>query len=184
MKPYGMPGRSPGVRLFLLVAFSALFIMPCIVSGATPPLLPSLTLSISNDTLSGNEDLDISATWSRDASFYRPPGSVDVRIYSASSGSPVAGYTVPEDGRTASDDDTRHFRGTIALSELPEGRFLLVVTDPISGAEARAPINVTEPGADFSGARLPGYLDTVFFLVAAVLLVVLGAGLGLLLRRP
>ncbi|MDD2788823.1 hypothetical protein, partial [Methanoculleus sp.] len=171
MKPYGMPGCSPGVRLLLLAAVSALFVIPCSISGATPPLLPSLTLSLSNDTLSGNEDLDIFVVWSRDASFYRPPGSVDVLVYRA--GSPVAGYTIPEDVRTAADDNTRHFRGAIASAELPEGRLLLVATDPVSGAEARAPINVTEPGPDFSSTRLAGSLDTAFLLVAAVLLVVL-----------
>ncbi|WP_332449890.1 hypothetical protein [Methanoculleus sp.] len=182
MKPYGMPARSPRARLFLLVAFFAFFIMPCSVSGATPPLLPSLTLSVSNDTLSGNEDLAISVTWSRDASFYHPPGSVDVLFYSA--GSPVAGYTIPGDDRAAADDNTRHFRGTVAASELPEGRLLLVATDPVSGAEARAPVNVTEPGRDFSGTRPAGSTDTAFLQVAVVLLVALGAGLGLLVRRP
>lgn len=184
MKPYGMPPRSPRAHLILLVAFFAFFIMPCSVSGATPPLLPSLTLSVSNDTLSGNEDLVISVAWNRDASFYRPPGSVDVRIYSASSGSPVAGYTIPGDDRAAADDNTRHFRGTVVASELPEGRLLLVATDPVSGAEARAPVNVTEPGRDFSGTRPAGSTDTAFLQVAVVLLVALGAGLGLLVRRP
>ncbi|WP_221058357.1 hypothetical protein [Methanoculleus chikugoensis] len=184
MKPYGMPARSLRPRLFLLVAFSALLIMPCSVSGATPPPLPSLTLSLSNDTLFGDEDLVISAAWSRDASFYRPPGSVDVLIYSASSGSPVAGYTILEDDRVAADDTTRYFRGTVPSSELPEGKLLLVATDPVSGAEARAPIDVIEPGPDYPGVQAKRYAETAFFAVAAVLLAVLVAGLGLLLRRP
>lgn len=184
MNPYGLPARSPGVRLFLLAVLSALFIIPFSVSGATPPLLPDLAVSVSNDTPAPGEDLEVSVVWSRDASFYRSPKSVDVRIYSVSSGSLVAGYTLPEDEPAAPGGDTRHFRGTLASSELPAGRLLLVVTDPVSGAEARAPIDVTEPGPDFPGTRPAGYLDTVFFLTAAVLLAVLGAGLGLLLRRP
>jgi hypothetical protein len=184
MKPHGIPGRLPGVRLFLLMAFSALLIMPCSVSGATPPLPPLLTVSVSNDTLSPGENLSVSATWSRDESFYRPPQSVDVQIYSVPGGSFVAGYTVPEDERAVFDGDTRHFRGVIASSELPAGRLLLVVVDPVSGADARVPINVTEPGPDFPKIQVQGYLDAVFFLVVGVLLVVLGAGLVLLLRRP
>ena len=183
MKPYGMPARSLRVRLFLLVAFSALLIMPCSVSGATPPPLPSLALSISNDTLSGDEDLVISAAWSRDASFYRPPRSIDVLIYSASSRSLVAGYTILEDDRVAADDTTRYFRGTVPSSELPEGKLLLVATDPVSGAEARTLIDVAEPGPDYPGAQAKRYAETAFFAVAAVLLAVLAAGLGLLLRR-
>ncbi len=103
--------------------------MPCSVSGATPPLLPDLAVLVSNDTLSQNEDLDVAATWSRDASFYRPPESVDARIYSVASGSLVAGYTIPEDARAAPDGSTRHFHGVIASSELPAGRLLLVVID-------------------------------------------------------
>ncbi|MCK9308144.1 MAG: hypothetical protein M0P17_11535 [Methanoculleus sp.] len=184
MKPYGMAGRPPGVRLFVLMAFFALLIMPCSVSGATPPLPPLLTVSVSNDTLSPGENLSVSATWSRDESFYRPPQSVDVRIYSVPGGSLVAGYTVPEDERAVSDGDTRHFQGVIAPSELPAGRLLLVVVDPVSGADARVPITVTEPGPDFPGIQVQESLDAVFFLVAGVLLVVLGAGLVLLLRRP
>ncbi|MCK9308439.1 MAG: hypothetical protein M0P17_13035, partial [Methanoculleus sp.] len=74
--------------------------------------------------------------------------------------------------------------GVIASSELPAGRLLLVVVDPVSGADARVLINVTEPGPDFPGIQMQGYLDAVFFLVARVLLVVLGAGLVLLLRHP
>jgi|GEM_PF-902698 hypothetical protein len=183
MKPYGMPGCSPGIRLFVLAALAALFIMPCAVSGATPPLLPDLFVSISNETLSGNEDLAVSAVWTRDASFYRPPESVDARIYSAASGSLVAGYTIPEDEHAASGDSTRHFRGVIASSELPAGRLLLVVTDPVSGADARIPIDVTEPGPDYPGVHLQRHAGTVFLAAAAVLLVVLGAGLCLLVRR-
>ncbi|HOI14034.1 MAG TPA: hypothetical protein PLG75_09255 [Methanoculleus sp.] len=183
MKPYGMPGRPPGFHLFVLAALAALFIMPCAVSGATPPLLPDLSVSVSNDTLSGGEDLAVSAVWTRDASFYGPPKSVDARIYSTASGSLVAGYTIPEDERAASGDSTRHFHGVIAPSELPAGRLLLVVIDPVSGAEARVPINVTEPGPDYPGVQVQRYAGTVFLAVAAVLLVVLGAGLGLMLRR-
>ena len=176
MKPYGMP---PWARLFLLVAFFALALMPCSVSGATPPLLPSLTLSV---TTPFSEDLVIFATWSRDESFYRSPGSLDVRVYSA--GAPVAGYTIPADDRGETDENVRHFRGTVPSSELPAGRLLFVATDPVSGAEARAPVTVTEPGRDFPGTRPAGYTGTAFLLVVAVLLAVLGAGLGLLLRRP
>ena len=176
MKPYGMPAH------LLLAAFFTLFIIPCSVSGATPPLLPSLMLSTSNDTLSGNEDLVIFVAWSRDASSYRPPGSVDVLIYSA--GSPVAAYTIPEDDRVKTDGNTRHFRGTIASSELPEGRLLLVATDPVSGAEARALIDVTEPGPDYPAAQAKRYAETAFFAVAGVLLAVLVAALALLLRHP
>lgn len=182
MKSYGMPGCSPGFRLFVLAALAALFIVPCAVSSATPPLLPDLFVSVSNETLSGNEDLAVSAVWTRDASFYRPPQSVDARIYSAASGSLVAGYTIPEDERAAPGDSTRHFRGMIASSELPAGRLLLVVIDPVSGADARIPIDVTEPGPDYPGVQMQRYAGTVFA-AAAVLLVVLGAGLGLLLRR-
>ena len=184
MNPYGMPGCSPGFRLFLLAALSALLVIPFSVSGATPPLLPDLAVSVSNGTPAPGEDLEVSVAWSRDASFYLPPRSVDVRIYSVSSGLLVAGYKLPEDESAAPDGNTRHFRGTLASSELPAGRLLLVATDPVSGAEARAPIDVTEPGPDYPASRLAGYLDTVFFLTAAVLLAVLGAGLGLLLRRP
>ena len=184
MKPYGMPARSPRTGLFLLVAFSALLIMPCSVSGATPPPLPSLALSISNATLSGDEDLVVSAAWSRDASFYRPPRSIDVLIYSVSSGSLVAGYTIPGDDPAAADDTARHFRGTVPSSELPEGRLLLVVTDPVSGAEARALIDVTEPGPDYPAAQAKRYAETAFFAVAGVLLAVLVAALALLLRHP
>ena len=184
MKPYGMPVRSPGVRLLLLAAFFALSIIPCAVSCATPPLLPDLFVSVSNTTLSGDEDLVLSAAWSRGASFYRPPESVDARISSVASGLPVARYTIPADERAASDGGTRHFRGTIASSELPAGRLLIVVTDPVSGADARVLIDVAEPGPDYPGVHAQRYADTVFLAVAAVLLLVLGAGLGLLLRRP
>ncbi|WP_292365866.1 MULTISPECIES: hypothetical protein [unclassified Methanoculleus] len=182
MKPYGMPGCPPGIRLFVLAAFAALFIVPCAVSSATPPLLPDLFVSVSNETPSGNEDLAVSAVWTRDASFYRPPESVDARIYSVVSGSLVAGYTIPVDGRKGPDGSTRHFRGVIASSELPAGRLLLVVIDPVSGADARVPIDVTEPGQDYPGVHLQRHAGTVFA-AAAVLLVVLGAGLGLLVRR-
>jgi len=184
MKPYGRPARSPRAGLFLLVAFSALLLMPCSVSGSTPPPLPSLALSTSDATLSGDEDLLLTAAWSRDASFYRPPRSIDVLIYNASSGSLVAGYTIPGDDPATPDDTTRHYRGTVPSSELPEGMLLLVAIDPVSGAGARAPVNVTEPGRDFSGAQAKRHAGTAIFAVSGVLLVVLGAGLARLLWRP
>lgn len=184
MKPYGTPGRSPGLALFLLMALSALLITPCSVLGATPPPLPFLTVSVSNDTLSQEEDLGVSADWSRDASSYRPPESVDVRLYTVPSGSFVAGYTIPADERAASDDTARRFRGVITSSELPAGRLLLVVTDPVSGVDDRVVISVTEPGPDFPAVQTQRYIDTVFSWVTVVLLIVLGAGLVLLVKRP
>lgn len=183
MKPCGTPGRAPGVRLLLLATLSALLIAPCAVSGATPPPFPVLVVAVSNDTLSGDEELAVSAAWSRDVSFYRPPESVDVRVYDTASSSLVAGYTLPEDERVVSDSSTRHYRGVIASSELPLGRLLLIVTDPVSGAEARVPIDVAEPCPDYPGVQVQRYAETVFFAVAAVMLVVLGVGLGLMLRR-
>lgn len=184
MKPCGMSRRSSRAGLVLLVAFLALLIMPCSVSGATPPPLPSLTLSASNATLSGDEDLVLSAAWSRDASFYRPPRSIDVLIYSTSSGSLVAGYTIPGDDPASAGDTARHFRGTVPSSELPEGRLLLVAVDPVSGAGARTLIDVAEPGPDYPAAQAKRYAETAFFAVAGVLLAVLVAGLALLLRHP
>lgn len=184
MKPYAVPGRLPGAFLVLLVALSALFTVPCPVSGATPPLFPYLTVSVANDSLSPDEDLEIFAAWNRDASVYRPPQSIDVRLYSLSSGSLVARYTIPEDDHTASDGSTRHFRGVIPSSELPAGRLLVVAVDPVSGADARIPINVTEPGPDYPDLQVQRHATALFFGIAAALLVALGTGLALLLRRP
>lgn len=184
MKPYVVPDRLPGTFLVLLVALSALLTVPCPASGATPPLLPHLTISLSNDSVSPDEDLEVFAAWNRDASTYRPPQKVDVHLYDLSSGSLVAEYTIPADEYAASDENSRHFRGAIASSELPAGRLLLVVVDPVSGTSARIPLNVVESGPDYPEVQRQRYIDTVFFWVAAVLLIVFGAGLGLLLRRP
>lgn len=180
MMSYGMPRR---IGLFLLAALSALLVMPCPVFGATPPPLPSLLLSLSNDTLAGDEDLVVSAAWSRDASFYRPPQRVDLLVYSVSSGSLVAGYTLFEDDSAAAGDTVRHFRGTVPSAELPEGRLLLVALDPVSGAVARAPVDVIVPGPDYPGVQAERYMNTVFLTAAAILLAALGTALVLMLRR-
>ncbi len=177
MKPHGRPSGSAIVLLL------ALLIIPCSVSGATPPQFPHIAVSVSNDTLSPDKDLVIVATWNRDASIYRSPMSVAVRLYNIDSGSLVAGYMVSESERASSDENVRHFRSVIPASTLPAGRLMLVVADPVSGADARALVNVTEPGPDYPGVRVQGDDDTVFFLAAAFLLVVLGTGLGLLIRR-
>jgi len=184
MKPYVTAGRPRGILLILLATVSVLIAIASPASGATPPQFPHLTVTISGDPLLPGEDLEISAVWYRDASLYLPPESVSVRLYSVPSGLPVAGYTIPKDEHTASEDSIRHFRGVIPSSELPAGRFLVVVTDPISGADARVAINVTEPGPDYPDIQRLRHADTVFFGIAAVLMLVLAAGLGLLLRRP
>ena len=184
MKPYVTAGRPCGTLLILLATVSVLIAMASPASGATPPQFPHLTVTVSGDPLLPGEDLEISAVWYRDASLYLPPESVSVRLYSVPSGLPVAGYTIPKDEHTASEDSIRHFRGVIPSSELPAGRLLVVVTDPISGADARVAINVTEPGPDYPDIQRLRHADTVFFGIAEVLMLVLAAGLGLLLRRP
>ena len=76
--PSGYSGMdSSELYLFFLMALSALLIVPCSVVGATPPQSAHMTVSVSNDTLSPGEDLNVSAVWSRDASSYHPPESVD-----------------------------------------------------------------------------------------------------------
>lgn len=184
MKLYAVPGCTRGTLLILLATVSALIAMASPVSGATPPQFPYLTVTVSGVSLSPDEDLEISAVWHRDASPYLPPESISVRLYSIPSGLPVAGYTIPKDEHAASEDNTRHFQGVIASSELPAGRLLVVVSDPITGVDARIAINVTEPGPDYPDIQRQKHADNVFFGIAAVLILILAAGLGLLLRRP
>lgn len=183
MKPHGMSGRPPGAQFYLLLALSALLLIPCFASAATPPPLPDHVISVSDDTLSRSEDLEISAVWDRDVSLYRPPESLYLQIYSASSGSLIAGYTIPEDKHAASEENIRYFRGLIPSSELPADRLTLVVTDPVSGADARMLVNVTETGPDFPDVHMQRSADTLFALVAVFLLILLSTVLGLLIRR-
>lgn len=107
-----------------------------------------------------------------------------MRLYSLSSGSFVAEYTIPERDRAASGDGTRLFQGVIQSPELPAVRLLLVIVDQISCTGACIPIDVTDPGPDYSEIRARRSAATTIYLgVAAVLLAAPGTGPGLMLRQ-
>ncbi len=175
---------NPYWHLFLMAAFLlTLSAVPHAASASTPPLLPELGLSVSNDTLLTEGELAIAVTWDRDESAYLPPEAVQVALYSVSEEKLIKTYRIPADGTEESGDAIRHFSGAIRASELPGGEVFLTARDPISGAERRTSIFLEETGAEYDDLQNRGFAESVFAGVALLLAFGLIVVLSILVRR-
>lgn len=163
--------RSP-FRFLLVTAacLLALSVVPHSALGSTPPLLPELTLSVSDDTILADDGMTISVAWHREGSVYPPPGVIQVTLYSVSDEKVIGTYPLSSDAVEEPDDTTRHYSGVIRVSDLPRGGLIVTAIDPISGADY----------SDLQHRRFSGSLLIGVALLLAFGLIVVP---GLLLRR-
>jgi hypothetical protein len=171
-------------RQILSIATLFLIILPFTVSASTPPVQPSLVLSLSATTVNPQSQLILSVTWDRNGiPFHTPPESIILEAFSMLNGTQVARFSIPRAKGTCSAEEACRYQTTISSADLPAGNFMLIASDPLSAASDRQMITVTEQGAGFPELQAMVARERLFFGFSAVLGFILFTILAILIRK-
>ncbi|HVN73931.1 MAG TPA: hypothetical protein VMT44_04975 [Methanoregula sp.] len=155
----------------VILAGACILAFPVPAGASTPPLQPVLGLG-TPDTLPPGSDLPITVHWDRDYSYWVRPGTVTVTLYAVPEGTPCSAWTLRRvAGPGTPGQDTADYSVTVPDRELPSGKFMLIASDPFSGAVVRRPVELHGSAAAAAGVpavrpedtlSLPG-IDTEIF---------------------
>jgi hypothetical protein len=166
---------------FLFVFFCCL--IPA-ASASTPPVRPSLSITVLAPAPDPGAPLALSADWKRNGiPWYTPPDSIALDVYSVPDGSFVAAFAMPRANGACSSDEACTYRATIAGGELPSGSLMFIATDPVSGASVRKAITVSDHSSGSSD--LPGWIERerLFFPVSGLVAVLSCIMLAILIKK-
>ena len=180
--PFRCTGSS---RLHLLaVATLVLLIISATAMASTPPVQPSLVLSLSATTVNPQSQLILSVTWDRNGiPFHTPPESIILEAFSVLNGTQVARFSIPPAKGGGGSEEACIYQTTISSADLPAGNFMLIASDPLSAASDRQMITVTEQGAGFPELQAMVARERLFFGFSAALGFILCTILAILIRK-
>jgi hypothetical protein len=181
-RPFRCTGSS---RLHLLAgATLVLLIISATTMASTPPVQPSLVLSLNTSTVKPESLLILSVAWDRNGvPYHAPPESIILEAFLMPDGTPVATFSIPPAKGGCSSAEVCMYRTTISSADLPAGNFMLIASDPLSAASDRQMIMVTEQGAGFPALQVMVTRDRLFFGFSAVLGFILFIILAICIRK-
>lgn len=165
-------GTITAIRYIITAAVIFLLLLPGIALASTPPVQPSLALTVSSSGPGPGIPLTFSVRWNRlGIAFHEPPESIIVDVFSLPGGKQVATFSVPRAGTACSPDETCTYQRTIPATDLPSGDLMLIATDPFSAAFDRQVIMVPGRGAGSLGFREGIAQEQVFYKISSGLAV-------------
>jgi hypothetical protein len=171
--------RRELVRLLILPALIILLI-PTTCVASTPPLQPSLLLTVSNNSAVENAPLSLQLTWNGVASYNIPPENIVVEVVDMKDGSTLGTFSIPRQSDACEAGNICSYGASVDMGILPPGEFMLVAYDPLSGASARQEITISPHGEGTGNFLVQSEGEPVFFLVSGMLLVFLVIVLAIL----
>ena len=168
----GVPFRVRLARFFL---FSMLIILaiPVICVASTPPIQPSLLLSVSNNSADQDASSSLLLTWNGYVSYNIPPEYIVVEVVSMKDGARLGEFSVPRQNDVCEGENTCTYNSSVDMGILPPGDFMLVAHDPLSGATVRDQITVSSHGGGNENFFDRSERETAFFSISGIIAVFL-----------
>ncbi|MCK9590798.1 MAG: hypothetical protein M0Q91_02140 [Methanoregula sp.] len=165
----------------LVVLF--LFFSPMVCMASTPPVQPSLLFDIPNPSPTQNAPLDLSVTWNGYVSYNKPPEQIIVFVFVVPDGSRLGSFPIPKSDDVCASESTCMYRTSLNAQDFPPGTFMLIATDPLSGASNRQVIAIS-PHRDGNSGFFKNYeLGQMFLILSGVLGAFLIGVLAILVRK-
>jgi hypothetical protein len=177
---------GPGVwrRMQWIIALAGfLLFFPMVCMASTPPVQPSLLFEIPNPSASQNSSLVLSATWNGYVSYNKPPEQIIVYVFFEPDGSRLGSFPIPKLDGACTSENTCLYRTSINVEDFPSGTFMLMATDPLSGAMNRQMISIPLNSNGTSGFFNQGVHDQMFLSASALLGAFLTGVLAILVRE-
>jgi hypothetical protein len=131
-------------RLQWIIALAGLFLLffPMVCMASTLPVQPSLLIEISNPSAIQNATLMLSVTWNGYVPFNKPPEQIIVDVFSVPDGLGLGSFPIPKMEDVCKSESTCMYRTSVKVEDFPSGTFMLIATDPLSGATNRQMISI------------------------------------------
>ncbi len=155
-----------------------LFFLPVACTASTPPIQPSLLLEVSDQ----NPTIILSVTWNGYVSYNKPPEQIMIDVFFVQDGSRLGSFPIPRIDGVCTSDNTCIYRTSVEVKEFPSGTFMLIASDPLSGAMTRQMISVPLQGKGNSGFFKQAEHDLIFWITSGVLGACIAFILAILLR--
>jgi hypothetical protein len=171
------------MRWIIGLAGLFLFFFPTVCMASTPPVQPSLLFEIPNSSASQNASLTLSVTWNGYASYNTPPEQIIVSVFFVPDGSRLGTFLIPRLDDACTSENTCVYRTSVEVGDFPSGTFMLIATDPLSGAMNRQMIFIPLHSEGNMGFFKQAERDQMFLLTSSVLGAFLVFVLAILVRE-
>ena len=172
-----------GLLPFFILPVLVILVIPVTCMASTPPVQPSLIMAVSNNPAGQDASITLLFTWNGYVSYNKPPEYIIVEAFSVADGTRLGAFTVSRQNDTCEAENTCTFRTSVRSGIFPPGEFMLVATDPLSGATARQPVTIHGAGEGSKDFFRRFDQDQVFGLVSGMLAAFLVAVLAILVRE-
>jgi ABC-type sugar transport system permease subunit len=149
--------------------------------ASTPPVSSSSWCS--DNSSDQNTSLVFLFTWKGYTSFNTPPEYIIVEVFSAADGTRLGAFPVPRRIDPCEKGATCIYSTSVSSVNFPNGDFMLVATDPLSGVAARQLVAVNTPGEGSRDFFRKFEQEQVFIVVSVVLTAFLVTILAILVRE-
>ncbi len=146
-----------------------LLFVPMVCMASTPPLQPSLLFEVSNTHVSQDATLLLPVTGNGYVSYNKPPEQIMVDVFFVPNGSRLGTFPVPRTGSICTSEKTCLYGTSVGVKEFPTGTFMLIASDPLSGAKTRQMISVPLQGKGNIGFFKQAEHDLMFWITSVVL---------------
>jgi hypothetical protein len=178
-----LPGatvRTDMLRCTLLILLVISGITACMAS--TPPVQPSLLMTVSDNSADQNTTLTLQFTWNGYVGFSTPPEYIIVEAFFMADGTRLGAFPVSRETDPCETEHTCTYITSVSTVNFPPGEFMLVGTDPLSGASTRQLIVINTTGEGSRDFFRQFEQEHVFTSVSIVLTALLATVLAIMVR--
>ena len=150
--------------------------------ASTPPVQPSLLMTVSDNSANQNTTLTLQFTWNGYVVFSTPPEYIIVEVFSMADGSRLGVLPVPRQTDPCEKGHTCTYSTFVSTVNFPHGEFMLVGNDPLSGASTRQLIVVNTTGEGSRDFFQQFEQEQVFIGVSVVIAALLATIIAILVR--
>jgi hypothetical protein len=151
--------------------------------ASTPPVQPSLLMTVSDNSADQNTALTLQFTWNGYVGFSTPPEYIIVEAFSIADGTRLGAFPVSRQTDPCDTEHTCTYSTSVSTVNFPPGEFMLVGTDPLSGASTRQMVVINTTGGGSRDFFRQFEQEQVFIGVSVVLAVLLATVLAILVRH-
>ncbi len=120
-----------------------ILVVPIICVASTPPIQPSLLITVSNNSADQDPSFSLLLTWNGYVSYNIPPEYIVVEVVSMNDGARLGEFSVPRQNDVCKAENICAYNSSVNMGFLPPGDFMLVAHDPLSGAIVRDQITIS-----------------------------------------
>jgi hypothetical protein len=161
----------------------SILVFPMVCMASTPPVQPSLSFEVSNASPGQDACLTFLATWNGYVSYNILPEQIIVHVFFEPDGSRLGTFPLPRLDGVCTSEKTCMYQTSVKVEDFPSGTFMLIATDPLSGAMDRQMISIPLHSDGNSGFFTQGEHDQMFLLSSVILGAFLVFVLALLVRE-